>query len=186
MASTAARQAAGWLRRQRRTAARVSAAHTSTPRATTTTSALRRVCSGRMYLQEQGHSASFTIHPILDPRSLFPVSRIGIPADSLTRPVSNKSSLQGFLGTLDSLVLQSYRVPTSCQRSWVPSTSPVFDFRPAGFLSSIPRSAPTFFCDLNPCRSLAKAFSQYIFLLAGWAPSSFHFLQKVLHYPIFI
>lgn len=69
MASTAARQAAGWLRRQRRTGARVSAAHTSTPRATTTTRALRRVCSGRMYLQEQGHSASLTIHPILDPKS---------------------------------------------------------------------------------------------------------------------
>ena len=52
-ASTAARQAAGWLRRQRRTAARFSAAHTSMPRATATTSALRRVCSGRTYLWGQ-------------------------------------------------------------------------------------------------------------------------------------
>lgn len=53
-ARTAARHVVGWLRRQRRTAAWLSAAHTSTARPTATISALSRVCSGRQYLQDKG------------------------------------------------------------------------------------------------------------------------------------
>jgi hypothetical protein len=89
-ASTAARQAAGWARRQRRTAERVSAAHTSTPRATTTARALRSVWSGLTYLREQGHHASLTILPILGPKSFGPLSpdllarQILLPALSTT------------------------------------------------------------------------------------------------------
>lgn len=78
------------------------------------------------------------------PRVLFSASRISILADSLTRPVSIQAILQGFLGTLNSSGLPSYQILISCQRSWAPQTSLVSGFRPAGFLSSIPRSAPTF------------------------------------------
>lgn len=186
MASTAARQAAGWLRRQRRTAARVSAAHTSTPRATTTTSALRRVCSGRMYLQEQGHSASLTVHPILDPKSLFPVSGIGIPTDSLTRPVSNKSSLQGFLELWIPRYYSPIGPPHTARGPGFPALLWSLTLDLQNFFLAFPGPLPHSPMTLTLAAPSPRPSVNTYFSLQGWAPSRCHFIQKVLHYPIFI